>query len=417
MGFNFFIAKRIYSSNSGDFSFSRPSVMIATAGIAVGIVVMIISVSVVFGFKREISGKVIGFGSHIQIRSHTVDENHIVLPVTTDDKLSKLLSKTPGISYYQNYAAIPGLVKTDEDFCAINIKGVGEEYDFTFFEKYIIKGRIPFFSSKSSKNQILISSPIASEMKIDIGEAVYVYFINEQSQKIRARKFTVSGIYQTHLEEFDKLTCFTDIYTIRRLNNWDNNQSSGVEIMVEDIDKADNIVNYLSQNSDFKIDDKGYERGVYKIQDLSPHIFAWLDVLDMNVIMILILMLAIGGFTVMAGLLIVMLDRIQMIGILRSLGTNNLTIRKIFSYFAILIVGKGLLIGDIIGTGLCFIQKYGSIVKLNPSTYYIDSVPIEMNWLYILLINIGVLFISSLVIFGSSFLMSIKAPSSTIRWE
>lgn len=417
MGFNFFIAKRIYNSNSGDFSFSRPSVIIATAGIAVGIIVMIISVSVVFGFKKEISGKVIGFGSHIQIRSHTVDENHIVLPVTTDDKLYELLSKIPGVSHYQDYAVIAGLVKTDEDFCAIQIKGVGEEYDLSFFEKYLLKGKMPVFSSKSSKNQILISNPIASEMKLDVGEAVYVYFINEQSQNIRARKFFVSGIYQTHLEEFDKITCFTDIYTIRRLNNWENNQSSGVEIMVENIENVDNIVNCLSQNKDFKIDNRGYERGAYKIQDLSPHIFAWLDVLDMNVIMILILMLAIGGFTVMAGLLIVMLDRIQMIGILKSLGANNLTIRKIFSFFAIMIVGKGLLIGDFLGIGLCFIQKYCSIVKLDPSTYYIDSVPIEMNWLYILLINIGVLLISSIVIFGSSFLMSIKGPSSTIRWE
>ena len=187
--------------------------------------------------------------------------------------------------------------------------------------------------------------------------------------------------------------------------------------MVENIENVDNIVNCLSQNKDFKIDNRGYERGAYKIQDLSPHIFAWLDVLDMNVIMILILMLAIGGFTVMAGLLIVMLDRIQMIGILKSLGANNLTIRKIFSFFAIMIVGKGLLIGDFLGIGLCFIQKYCSIVKLDPSTYYIVSVPIEMNWLYILLINIGVLLISSIVIFGSSFLMSIKGPSSTIRWE
>ena len=417
MGFNFFIAKRIYNNNSGDISFSRPSVMIATAGIAVGIIVMIISVSVVFGFKKEISGKVIGFGSHIQIRSHTVDENHIVLPVTTDDKLCDLLSKIPGVSHYQDYAVIAGLVKTDEDFCAIQIKGVGEDYDLSFLEKYLLKGKMPDFSSKSSKNQILISNPIASEMKLDVGGAVYVYFINEQSQKIRARKFFVSGIYQTHLEEFDKITCFTDIHTIRRLNNWENNQSSGVEIMVENIDNVDTIVNYLSQNMDFKIDNRGYERGVYKIQDLSPHIFAWLDVLDMNVIMILILMLAIGGFTVMAGLLIVMLDRIQMIGILKSLGANNLTIRKIFSFFAVMIVGKGLLIGDIWGIGLCFIQKYCSIVKLDPSTYYIDSVPIEMNWVYILLINMGVLLMSSLVIFGSSFLMSIKGPSSTIRWE
>ena len=417
MGFNLFVAKRIFNSKSEKTSFSRPAIIIATAGIAVGIVVMIISVSVVFGFKKEISSKVIGFGSHLQIRSHTIDENRIILPLTIDDDLRVLLSNIPEITHCQCYAAIAGLIKTDEDFSAIQIKGVGEEYDFNFFKKYLVKGEIPVFSSDSSTNKILLSQPIASEMRLDVGDKVYVYFINEQNQSVRARRFTVAGIYQTHLEEYDKLTCFTDIFTIRKLNNWDSDQTTGIEIMVDDYDKVDSTVKFLSSSEKFRYDYRGYERGVFTIKELSPHIFAWLDVLDMNVIMILVLMLAIGGFTVMAGLLIVMLDRIQMIGILKSLGANNLTIRKIFSNFAVMIVGKGIIIGDIIGISLCLIQQYCELVKLDPSTYYIDTVPVDLNLLYVLFINIGVLLISSVVIFGSSFLMSIKGPSSTIRWE
>ena len=181
--------------------------------------------------------------------------------------------------------------------------------------------------------------------------------------------------------------------------------------------KLNECIDYLNEGQKIKSDIKGYERGAYTIRDLSPHIFAWLDVLDMNVVMILVLMLAIGGFTVMAGLLIVMLDRIKMIGILKSLGASNLSIRKIFSSFAVMLVGKGIIIGDIIGIGLCLIQKYSGVISLNPSTYYIDKVPVDLNWWYFLLINVGVLFISSLIIFGSSFLMSIKKPASTMRWE
>ena len=417
MGFSLFVAKRIYRNQSGENSFSRPAVIIATLGIAVGVVVMILSLSIVLGFKNEISSKVVGFGSHIQVRSHTIDENKVVLPVTTGDSLRQLIMETPGVNHCQNYAAIAGLIKTNEDFSAIQIKGVGEDYDFSFLKKYLQEGEIPLFSSSGASNKILISQPIASKMQLEIGKSVYVYFINEQNQSVRARKFTIAGIYQTHLEEFDKITCFTDIYTVRKLKNWKPEQSTGVEITIDNPQNANDVVNHLQKNEEFLFDDQGYERGVYKIQDLSPHIFAWLDVLDMNVVMILVLMLAIGGFTVMAGLLIVMLDRVQMIGILKSLGTSNLTIRKIFSNFAVMIVGKGIILGDIVGLFLCFLQRYASIVKLDPATYYIDTVPIELNYFYILLVNIGVLIISAIVIFGSSFLMSIKGPSTTIRWE
>lgn len=417
MGIGLFVARRIYRSQSEENSFSRPAVIIATLGIAVGIIVMIVSLSIVLGFKNEISSKVVGFGAHIQLRSHTINEDRVIQPLTTDKELKSILDTTPGIAHSQLYAAIAGLVKTEEDFSAIQIKGVGEDYDFSFFRKYLLKGEIPAFSSSGPSNKIVLSQPVASKMRLDVGKSVYVYFINEQTQNVRARKFSIVGIYQTHLEEFDKVTCFTDIYTVRKLNNWESDQSTGVEIMVENPEETDQIVSHLAADEKFVFDSKGFERGIYKIQDLSPHIFAWLDVLDMNVVMILVLMLAIGGFTVMAGLLIVMLDRIQMIGILKSLGASNLTIRKIFSNFAVMVVGKGIVLGDIVGLGLCFLQRYAAIVKLDPATYYIDTVPVEFNWFYILLVNIGVLVISSMIIFGASFLMSIKGPSTTIRWE
>ena len=417
MGFNLFVATRIYNSKSGEDSFSRPAIIIATYGIAIGIIVMLISVAVVFGFKKEISDKVVGFGSHIQILSLTMDENHQVLPVTTDYELVNIIKKVPHISHYQTFASKVGLIKTDEDFRAVQIKGVGEDYDMSFFGNYMVQGDIPPFSSSNSTNKLMISKKIASEMMLNVGTKAFVYFIDEINGNIRARKFEIAGIYETHLDEFDKQTCFTDIYTIRKLNGWNHDESTGLEIMTDDMSKLNECIDYLNEGQKIKSDSRGYERGAYTIRDLSPHIFAWLDVLDMNVVMILVLMLAIGGFTVMAGLLIVMLDRIKMIGILKSLGASNLSIRKIFSSFAVMLVGKGIIIGDIIGIGLCLIQKYFGVISLNPSTYYIDKVPVDLYWWYFLLINVGVLFISSLIIFGSSFLMSIKKPASTMRWE
>ncbi len=415
MRFDLFIAKRIYN-NSRFNSFSRPAIIIATAGIAVGIMVMIISVSVVLGFKKEVSNKVVGFNSHIQIFSPTKTENALIQPITFDQKLENVISNAPNISYFQVYSTKAGLLKTDSDFKGIQIKGVGENYDLSFFKEYLVDGEIPVFSSKESSNKILLSRAIASEMTLKVNDKVCMYFFDDNKSNIRARKFIVSGIYDTHLEEFDNQLCLTDLYTINRLNGWHSDEVTGVEIYVEDLDFLPLVMNYLISNINHDYSSEN-TRCAYSMYELSPNIFSWLDILDMNVVMILILMLVIGGFTVMAGLLIVMLDRIQMIGILNALGCSNIKIRHIFSNFAVMLVGKGIIIGDILGIGICYLQKILSIIALDPNTYYIDSVPISINWFYVLLINVGVLIVSSLVIFGSSFLMGIKEPASNIKWD
>ena len=417
MRFDLFIAQRIYKCKSGKDTFSRPAIQIATAGIAVGIIVMILSVSVVLGFKKEVSDKVVGFNSHIQIISPSQAENQVPLPVKFDTKLRATINSTPYLSRFQQFATKTGLLKTDSEFKGVQIKGVGEDYDLSFFRKYLVDGSIPAFTSKESSSSILLSEAIASEMKLKVNDKVFVYFFGDSNSNIRARKLTVAGIYDTHLEEFDTQVCITDIYTIRKLNGWQADEATGVELYVNDEENIPEAMNYLITTINHDYSENNNVRCAYSMYELSPNIFSWLDILDMNVVMILVLMLVIGAFPVMAGLLIVMLDRIQMIGILNALGCSNMSIRRIFSNFAVLIVGKGIIIGDIIGLCLCYIQKCFSLVKLDPNTYYIDSVPIHINWLYILLINIGVLMISSLVIFGSSFLMGIKEPAKNIKWD
>ena len=415
MSFELFIARRIYGDKTEGQRFSRPAVRIAMAGIAIGLIVMIISVAVVMGFKREVSGKVIGFGAHAQILSLTQDQNYVIYPVVTNDSLKDVVKHTHGVKHLQEFATIAGMLKTDDDFRGVQIKGIGEDYDTRFLERYLTEGTIPSFSSKQSSNNILISQRIANELQLKNEDKVFAYFF--VNGNIRARRFIVKGIYETHLAEYDKAMCFTDIRTVRKLNGWEQDESSGLEITVQNFDLVDAVVSRLVERVNHTPDRVGAMRGAFSIRDIAPHIFAWLEVLDMNVMMILILMMAIGGFTVVSGLLIVMLERISMIGTLKALGATNMQVRRVFQHFAVMLVGKAIIIGDIVALAICFLQKHFNFIKLDADTYYIDSVPIELQWLPILLINLAVLLISSIVIFASSFLVSIKGPATTIRWE
>lgn len=415
MAFELFVARRIYSDRTEGLRFSRPAVRIAVAGISIGLIVMLISVGVVMGFKREVSSKVVGFGAHAQIISMTMDDSHQLFPVITDDTLMNIVMETPGVEHVQPFVFVQGMLKTDEDFRGVQIKGVGEDYDMSFFQQYLIAGEIPSFSSQESSNQLLISNRIAKELNLHAGEKVFAYFVG--GDNIRARRFTIAGIYETHLAEYDRITCLTDIRTARRLNKWNDDQTSGLEIRVSDFSQVDDVVSRLVPQVNHTPDRIGAMRAAFTIREIAPHIFSWLEVLDMNVVMILILMMAIGGFTVVSGLLIVMLERIQMIGLLKALGATNGQVRRIFRHFAVMLVGQAVLIGDAVGLLLCFVQQRWSLVKLDAENYYIDHVPVEFDWSAFLAINIGVLLISSLVIFGSSYLMSIKGPSSTMRWE
>ena len=415
MGLELFIARRIYGEKSTEQRFSQPAIQIALTGIAIGLAVMIISVFVVLGFQREVTEKVVGFGSHAQVLSLSLDEYGMLCPVVTNDSLMQVVNDEPGVRHAQVFATKQGMLKTDEDFIGVQMKGVGEDYDLSFFRRYLTEGELPSFSADSSSNQILLSRRIADAMHLKCGDRVFAYFVG--TDDIRARRFTIAGIYETHLAEFDRVMCLTDLRTIRKLNNWKNDESSGIELIVDGFEEGDQVANDLARKINHTQDRIGALRGVFSIREIVPHIFSWLDVLDMNVVMIIILMLLVGGFTIVSGLLIVMLERIQMIGIMKALGATNGMVRRIFRHFAVMLVGKGMLIGNAVALLLCFIQQRFGLIRLDPDTYYIDAVPVEFHWVYLLLINLGVLLISSLIIFGSSYLMSIKGPATTIRYE
>jgi lipoprotein-releasing system permease protein len=415
MSFARFIAKRIYANTDEKRQISRPAIRIALAGIIIGMAVMIISIAVVMGFKSEVSSKVVGFGSHIQVLSLTQGDDYELLPVLTTDSLERIIRKQPEVKDVQRFATKMGMLKTKDDFRGIQFKGIDSGYDLSFFRQYLKQGEIPSFSSEEATNQLLVSQRIASDLQLQAGDKVYAYFVNEKG--MRARRFTVCGIYETHLTEYDRNVVMTDIYTIRKLNNWDSEMSTGFEITINDFDRVDDVTQALGNKINKVYDKNGCLYGVFSIRQLAPHIFSWLGVLDMNVIMILVLMICVASFTVMSGLLIVMLERINMIGILKSLGATNSTVRQVFINFSIMLVGRGMLWGNLIGLAFCFLQSQFHLIRLDPSVYYLDAVPIRFDWLLFLLVNAITLIVSFLVIFGSSYMMSISRPAQTMRFE
>ncbi len=385
------------------------------AGIAVGLMVMIVSLAVVMGFKREVSQKVIGFGSHIQLCSLTQTTDYVMMPVLTTDSLERVVRKIDGIDHIQKYATTLGILKTEDNFVGLTFFGIGEDYDRTFFERSMVEGEMPKFSSKESGNKIMISRKVANSLNVEVGDKIYAYFMG--SKNLRARRFVIKGIYETNLSDYDSNYAFTDIYTVRKLNGWDDTMSSGYQMTVKNFDDVDWINEHVRAKICIHLDSNGATYGSFSIRQMAAHTFAWLEVLDMNVLMILILMICVSSFTIVSGLLIIMLERINMIGTLKALGATNMTIRRIFVNFSVMLVGKGLIIGNLLGLLFCWLQDTFHIVKLDASIYYIDSVPIEYNWIYFIAVNLITLIISSLVIFGSSFLISLSKPVKAMRFE
>lgn len=415
MNLPLFIAKRIYSDNDAQQKVSKPAIRIATAGVAVGLAVMIVSVCIVLGFKHTIRDKVIGFGSHITVANFMTIHGNGQRPIAMNDSMTKVLRSVNGVRHVQRYALKQGILKTDSDFLGVAFKGIAAEYDTTFIHNNMVSGCIPTFSDEASHNKIVISKIMADMLKIKTGDKVFAYFIDNDN--VRMRRFLVSGIYQTNLTQYDKTICFTDLYTAVRLNGWNNDQVTGAEIIVNDFNKVNDVEDILVSKVNRTTDSYGETYSSETIQESNPQIFSWLDLLDLNVWIILALMLCVAGFTMISGLLIIILERTNMIGVLKALGAKNKTIRKTFLWFAVFIIGKGMIIGNVIGLGLVIIQNVTGMVTLDPSTYYVKTVPVEINIPLLLLLNIATLLISVFVLIAPSFLISRIHPAKSMRYE
>lgn len=415
MNLPLFIARRIYSANDARQKVGRPAMRIATAGVAIGLAVMLVSVSVVFGFKHTIRDKVVGFGSHITVANFMSLHGRDTRPICIDDSMMAVLRSIDGVKHVQRYAVKQGILKTDSDFLGVAFKGIAEEYDTTFIHDNLVNGSIPMFSDSIGHNKILVSKIMADRLRLKTGDKVFAYFIDNNG--VRARRFTVSGVYQTNLSKFDEAICFTDLYTTVRLNGWETGQTGGAELTVNNFDDINAVEENLVKKVNRTIDRYGETYSSETVQDSNPQIFTWLDLLDLNVWIILALMLCVAGFTMISGLLIIILERTAMIGVLKALGTRNGTVRKTFLWFAVFIIGKGMLIGNIVGLGLIALQKLTEVVKLDAATYYVDTVPVELNVPAILLLNAATLIVSVFVLIAPSFLASKVRPAKSMRYE
>ena len=415
MNLSFFIAKRIYSDKGDKRKVSRPAIHIATAGVAIGLCVMILTVSVVLGFKHTIRDKIIGFGSHIQVENFLTMQSSDPYPICIDDSVMKVLRGIDGVKQVERFALTQGILKTDQDFLGMSFKGVGPEYDLSFIKSNLKSGSVPSFSDSANKGNLLISSSTADKMNLKAGDKVFAYFISDNGVKVR--KFTVKGIYQTNMSQFDNSLCFTDMYTSSKVNNWEPGQCSGAELTVKDFNTlettAQNVVEKVNRNTD-KYGDVFTSQTIY---EAYPQIFSWLSLLDINVWIILVLMICVAGFTMISGLLIIILERTQMIGTLKALGARNSSIRHTFLWFAVFVIGRGILFGDLFAMLVICLQKFTGIISLDPATYYVSEAPVEINLIAFAVLNVVTLVVSILVLVAPSYLVSHISPAKSMRYE
>ena len=415
MHFPLFIAKRLYSEQGDKRKVSRPAIHIATAGVAIGLAVMIISVCVVLGFKHTIRDKVIGFGSHIQVADFLTLQQMEQYPIVIDDSMIDVLKHIPDVAHVQRFAMKEGILKTDSDFLGVAFKGVGPEFDSTFIHNNMVEGSIPPFSDSVSHNKILVSQLMADKLHLKSGQRIFAYFFDNNG--VRTRRFTIAGIYQTNLKKYDETIVFTDLYTAVKLNGWESDQASGAELSVNNFDNLDMVESRVISKVKGTVDHYGETYSSATIKELNPQIFQWLDLMDLNVWIILALMLIVAGVTMISGLLIIILERTSMIGILKALGARNKTIRHTFMWFAVFIIGKGMLIGNVLSLGLLALQQAFGIIKLDAQTYYVNTVPVEINALYIVALNVATLLISVFMLVAPSYLISHIHPAKSMRYE
>jgi lipoprotein-releasing system permease protein len=414
MNLPYFIAQRLIKGRREGTSFSRPINVIAIVGIAIGLAVMILAVAILTGFKQQIREKVAGFGSHIQIMNFDSNISFETTPISDTQKFIPEIKQIPGISHLQVFATKAGIIRTDEDIQGVVLKGIGSDFDWSYFKSNMVDGSVFTVSDTGRTDKVIISKKIASMLRLKTGDTFAMLFIQDPP---RMRKFTISGIYETSLEEFDKMYVFCDIGHIKKLNGWKEDQVSGFEVYIDDFDRMDEMTSLIRDKIGYKIIEEETKFKVTNIRMRYPQIFDWLNFQDINVIIIILLMLIVAGFNMISGLLILILEKTNMIGVLKSLGAEDKTIRQMFLYQAAYLIGKGLFWGNFIGIGLAFLQLKTGIVTLDPSSYYIKTVPVNLELIHILLLNAGTMFVIILMLLVPSQLISRITPVKAIKYD
>lgn len=402
------ISSRMLTQKDESGRMSRPIVRVAVIGISIGMMVMILTLAVVTGFQNEIRKKVTGFGSHIQISPFDSNESY------ESDSMSKFqpsveeIKKIPGIRHVQVFATKAGIIKSKEQLLGVVLKGVDQDFDWAFFQKNLVKGKI-FSLTDTVSDQVLISQYMANKMQLEVGKKIKMFFLS--GNRTRPRVFNVAGIYNTGLTEgFDDRFVICDIRQVQRLNDWASSTVAGFEVLVDDYENLIPLTNIVNETIDFKLN-------AINIRDLTPSIFSWLDVLDTNALVIIILMLFVSMINMVSALLIMIIDRTNMIGVLKALGASNWQVMKIFVRNGGRLIAQGILAGNIFGLGLCYLQKFTGFAKLDESSYYVPVVPVEIVWSDLIFLNIFTIVLCTATLFIPVVLVTRITPVRAIRFS
>jgi lipoprotein-releasing system permease protein len=409
-----FIVRRMIGSRKAGRSFSRSIVGIAIFGIALSLAVMVVAVAIVTGFKKEISNKVTGFAAHIQILNMDSNLSYETAPVPARLESIDRVRELDGVRNVQPFAIKAGIIKTGEEIHGAVLKGVDADYDWTFIREQLTDGELISVTDTARTNDVVLSHSTASLLKLGIGDRFTMYFIQDPP---RARTFTIRGIYSTSLEEFDRLYVFGDIKQVQRLNNWQNGEVSGYEVLIDRMDDLPELKEAVRERVAYEFLDDGSRLKVDDTLQKNAQIYDWLKLQDMNVVVLVILMLMVAGFNMISGLLILILERTNMIGILKALGTRNASVRKIFLYQSAYLTLVGLIWGNLFGLAICLAQKYLNLIPLDPGSYYLDTVPINLNPLHLLALNAGTMAITFLFLLIPSMIIARISPDKSIRFN
>ena len=385
---------------------ARPAVRVAVGGIALGVAVMIVTLAVVFGFKQTIRDKVIGFGGHVQVVNFDNNSTYEMQPILVTDSLLTRLRAIPGVVSAEPFCTKPGIIKTDDAFQGIVLKGTT---DLAFFAQNLTAGRLP-----ENPKEVLLSERLCRKLRLGLDSTFYCYFVEEE---VRVRRVSISGVYDTEFADYDDMFVIGDMAMIRQLNRWEDTQASGIEVRISDFDRLDEVAEEVYFATANRMDDEGNAYYTQTIEDLNPTIFAWLRLLDMNVVVIIILMLAVSAMNIISGLIILILGGIQTIGLLKSLGATNRFIRRIFLTDAAFLVLEGMVLGNVLGLALCWLQYTFHLIPLDPVSYYVSYVPIAWTWSAWALLNVGTLVLIMLILLLPAGIVSRISPARVMRWE
>lgn len=420
MSIAYFLAKRIHFSKGDDSQrVSPPAIRIAISGVAIGVAVMLITVAIVVGFKEEVRQKVIDFSGHLQMQAFVSNSTYELPPVCVSDTMLSFVKRVAEVEHVERFVTKPAVIKTDDDFLSVVVKGVEEGSRSS-------KGSRGSKGEEWSEREVALSKTIADKLKLNVGDQATFYFVQAdkdadpfalgaENTKVKMRKLTVRDIFETHFSEIDQQMVLGSMALLQQVSGWDEDMYSAVSLTLKDFDQMDDASWFINQLN--LVDRQGVQVYVQTIEELNPTVFAWLALLDTNVWVILILIAVVAAFTMISGLLIIILERTQMIGILKAQGMDNRTLRKVFLWVALFLTGKGILWGNLIGLAFCVVQWKWHIISLDPDNYYLEWVPIHLTLPMFILINVGTIIITLLVLIGPSALVARIAPTKAIQSE